>query len=1061
MKVLIVDDDGLNRKYLRVLLMQEGHTVFEANDGMEALEVLEHKRVDAVIADILMPRMDGYRLCHDIRKNPAFNSLPFIAYTATYTSSLDEQVALDFGADRFVSKPAVPEVIIKALHEAVETRGARARPFRKVDELTAMKEYSETLVRKLEETNAELSAANHVLNERAVLAEFNAAISSALNHREPIRVILQLCTDAMVHHLDGALARIWTYNPNDHVLELQASAGMDTDPNAGDARVTADNFEIGLIASEIKPHLTNSMIGDAQVNDQEWAKREGLVAFAGYPLIVEERLVGVMAMFAKKPLSQNTLDAMASVANGIALGIERKLIETELRQSEERFRELAENIREIFFIAGPDGTPVYYVSPAFEEISGRSRKGFENNPEFWLELIHPDDRARVDQAHRAAPERFYSEHRIVRPDGSIRWIHTRSFPVRDDSGTTVRLVGIAEDITERKRAEQAAHQNFERIRALHEIDSAITSTLELPAVLSLLLEKLEIFLPHDAATVRLYNSNTHQLDIVASRNINEQEWTRHSSNPKHPPSPSWIVFDSRKPLAVRNLKNSQTPYDEMFTRQGMISFLGAPLIAKDEVLGVLTLYGREEHDFTGEEVEFLSTVAGQAAIAIYNARLYEQTKRQAGDRLEQERIQRILKELSQDITKMDVDALLAKLTSTIREVFKVDVSDVRFLAGNKWANITVATQNLVQRLPEGGGSLGATDWVVKNRKLIAIEDYQERKEFTPGRVTHMFGVRGFLAAPLLAKNGEVIGVIRALCKEPRNFTAQEIDLFEQFANGAAIAVENERLYIDLERSNKIKSEFLSIMSHELRTPLNVILGYASLAQDDSASAANQQHRHTAQKIEVQARELLDMINSIMDASRIESGAIGITKQKIHVGALFEQLRAAYDPKRQEDIALVWRVPDNLPDLVTDYDKLQRIMRNLIDNAIKFTECGTVTVSAFGEVADLPERTRASSSEGDTPRALQNNIGNANDAIRGTGYVEFAVQDTGIGIADENLPHIFDVFKQVDSSTTRDYGGIGVGLYIAKSFIELLGGQLRVCSEVGKGSTFTVRIPCDS
>jgi signal transduction histidine kinase len=325
----------------------------------------------------------------------------------------------------------------------------------------------------------------------------------------------------------------------------------------------------------------------------------------------------------------------------------------------------------------------------------------------------------------------------------------------------------------------------------------------------------------------------------------------------------------------------------------------------------------------------------------------------------------------------------------------------------------------------------------------------------------MFGVRGFLAAPLSAKNGEVIGVIRALCKEPRNFTAQEIDLFEQFANGAAIAVENERLYIDLERSNKIKSEFLSIMSHELRTPLNVILGYASLAQDDSASAANQQHRHTAQKIEVQARELLDMINSIMDASQIESGAIGITKQKIHVGALFEDLQAAYDPKRQKDIALVWQVPDNLPDLVTDYDKLHRIMRNLIDNAIKFTECGTVTVSAFGEVADLPGGTRASFSEGDTPRALQNNIGSANDAMRGTGHVEFAVQDTGIGIADENLPHIFDVFKQVDSSTTRDYGGIGVGLYIAKSFIELLGGQLRVCSEVGKGSTFTVRIPCDS
>ena len=119
MKVLIVDDNAPNRKYLRVLLMPEGHTVLEAEDGLEALHVLE-QNIDAVISDILMPRMDGYRLCYEIRKNPKLNSIPFIAYSATYTSSSDEQVALDFGADRFVSKPAFPKVIIKALHEAVK-----------------------------------------------------------------------------------------------------------------------------------------------------------------------------------------------------------------------------------------------------------------------------------------------------------------------------------------------------------------------------------------------------------------------------------------------------------------------------------------------------------------------------------------------------------------------------------------------------------------------------------------------------------------------------------------------------------------------------------------------------------------------------------------------------------------------------------------------------------------------------------------------------------------------------------------------------------------------------
>jgi len=245
MKILVVDDDAMNRKYLRVLLMQEGHTVLECEDGLEALHTLERENIDAVISDILMPRMDGYRLCYEIRKNPALNPIPFIAYTATYTSSLDKRVALDFGADRFVAKPAIPEVIIKALHDAVKTRGGRAKQFRKPDELLAMKEYSETLVRKLEETNEQLFEANDTLNERAVLAEFNAAISNALNHKETLHVILQLCTEAMVYHLDAAFARIWTYNPHDHVLELQASAGMYTHLNGGHARVPVGQLKIG------------------------------------------------------------------------------------------------------------------------------------------------------------------------------------------------------------------------------------------------------------------------------------------------------------------------------------------------------------------------------------------------------------------------------------------------------------------------------------------------------------------------------------------------------------------------------------------------------------------------------------------------------------------------------------------------------------------------------------------------------------------------------------------------------------------------------------------------
>jgi PAS domain S-box-containing protein len=320
--------------------------------------------------------------------------------------------------------------------------GRRGKELQGPQELLAMREYSEALVSKLEEINLEYTEANKTLEERTALAEFNAEIAGALTHKGLLPKILHLCTEAMVHRLNAAFARIWTYNQKDHVLELQASAGMYTHLNGGHARVPVGQFKIGLIASERKPHLTNCVIGDGRVNDQEWAKREGMIAFAGYPLIVEERLVGVMAMFAKKPLSQNTLDAMASVANGIAAGIERKVTEDELRQSEERFRELAENINEVFFSTNADGSALHYVSPAYEHVFGRKKESLYQNPHDWLDAVHPDDRPRVEQSNQSHPEAFNDEYRIVRPDGQQRWIHARTFPVKNSAGKLVRSVGL-------------------------------------------------------------------------------------------------------------------------------------------------------------------------------------------------------------------------------------------------------------------------------------------------------------------------------------------------------------------------------------------------------------------------------------------------------------------------------------------------------------------------------------------------------------------------------------------------------------------------------------------
>jgi PAS domain S-box-containing protein len=170
---------------------------------------------------------------------------------------------------------------------------------------------------------------------RARLAELGRDVGLALTRGDSLRGILQPCAEALVHHLDAAFARIWTLGPGEDILVLQASAGLYTHINGDYSRVPVGRLKIGLIAQDRRPHLTNDLLGDPQISDLECARREGMVAFAGYPLVVGDRLRGVMAIFSRGPLAEAVLQALGSVADVIALGIERQVHEDEMRRAKE------------------------------------------------------------------------------------------------------------------------------------------------------------------------------------------------------------------------------------------------------------------------------------------------------------------------------------------------------------------------------------------------------------------------------------------------------------------------------------------------------------------------------------------------------------------------------------------------------------------------------------------------------------------------------------------------------------------------------------------------------
>jgi formate hydrogenlyase transcriptional activator len=286
-------------------------------------------------------------------------------------------------------------------------------------------------------------------------AGVRADVSAALAKAGHVREMLLGCVEAIVKNLDAAFARIWTLNKDENMLELQASAGMYTRLDGAYSRIRVGALKVGGIARERKPHLTNDVLNDPRVSDKDWARACGFVSFAGYPLLVEERVVGVMGLFARHPLSHATLETLASVADAIAQGIERKRAEEKLRQDERELRRITDAIPHFIFVLGSDGK-VLYANQLVLEYSGLSSEDVSKD-DFRTRIFHPDDIERVRDRRQHALELgapFELEQRARRKDGRYRWFLIRYNPLHDEHGDVVRWYGTGTDIEDRKRAEE-------------------------------------------------------------------------------------------------------------------------------------------------------------------------------------------------------------------------------------------------------------------------------------------------------------------------------------------------------------------------------------------------------------------------------------------------------------------------------------------------------------------------------------------------------------------------------------------------------------------------------